>query len=270
MSAAPGANVDAILLRLQGWLERVARAPSPYAFPVSDYRERNQVDDPIIRQLGAMMVRNKTEPAVLQEMADVLGWHDAAARIRPSTRKSIRRGDFGEALASELLCLEGYHVPVRKLRYQVDPEQSLHGTDIVAFALDDGDVRDLHFVEGKLRTFKDLPAGVNAHDQLKHDRSAGYADTLMFIAERLRETDPPLYDAFRAYLRQRDQPRRGSSGIFLVWDGSVWDDDVLQRVHEVDDRIDPLDVRVVHVADLAAVIEAAYVTIDAEVFDDGS
>jgi hypothetical protein len=74
-------------------------------------------------------------------MARALGWQDALARLRRG-RESIRRGDFGEALACEILeAVDDLSVPIRKLRYQTDPEHTLHGTDVVGFQLrDDGSV----------------------------------------------------------------------------------------------------------------------------------
>jgi len=229
-------------------------------------------DEETIRQLGQMMVRNKTDPGVLQQMADAIGWADAAARLRSSRRVGLRRGDFGEVLAAELLgAFEGYRVPVRKLRYQTDPEQTMHGTDIVGFEMaDEGQIADLHFVEGKLRTVRDLAAGVEAHQQLADDRTSGYADTLSFLADRLAETDGALFAVFVSYLAERGRAERGSHGIFLVSDAAVWDEDGLVRINQLEDLLDPIHVRVVRVANLSALVERSYDVAGADVVDDGS
>lgn len=69
-------------------------------------------------------------------------------------------------------------------------------------------MEDLHFLECKLRTFRDLTAGVEAHNQLLNDRLAGYADTLMFLADRLHETNPVLLEAFERYLGLEERAAR--------------------------------------------------------------
>jgi hypothetical protein len=262
--------LDGAELALDAWLSGSARSPSPFHFDVSDFTESGR-DRGTLHGLGQMVVRAKTDPSVLERMADVVGWPDAAARLRRG-RVGIRRGDFGEALASELLEVFGnLRVPVRKLRYQTDPEQAMHGTDIVGFAIGkDGEIEDLHFVECKLRTYRNLPAGVEAHNQLAKDRAAGYADTLMFLADRLAETEPMLFDAFMSYLKGRARPERGTHGIVLVWELAEWDEDVLTRVNEVESLINPLHIRVVQLGKLATLVEEVYDAIGADVVDDGS
>lgn len=106
---------------------------------------------------------------------------------------------------------DSYVVPIRKLRFQSDPEQTLHGTDIVAFRIaQDGTIDELHFLECKLSTIRNLARGVEAHNQLVDDRSQGYADTLAFLGERLGETHPALFQAFLAYLADRDRKEAGA------------------------------------------------------------
>ena len=158
---------------LNAWLDFTTRTSKPFPFDVSDLAEHVVPDVDLVRALGQIVLRAKTDPAVLDRMAQVVGWGDATSRLRRSRRPGVRRGDFGEALACEALeVFESFSVPVRKLRYQMDPEQTLHGTDIVAFKLNGHDrVQDLHFVECKLRTFRNLPAGVEAHQQLVDDRA---------------------------------------------------------------------------------------------------
>jgi hypothetical protein len=253
------------------WLHGVARKPSPYGFEVTDLAERTQPGPDVVAGLGEIMVVAKTRPEVLERMARALGWEDALARLRRG-RKGVRRGDFGEAIACEILeAVDLLSVPIRKLRYQTDPEHTLHGTDVVGFQLgNDGSLEDLHFLECKLRTFRDLTAGVKAHDQLSNDRLAGYADTLMFLADRLYETAPVLLEAFESYLGERDRPERGSYGIMLVWDSAGWDEDVLARVDEIDDRLSPLHTRIALVSELAPLIEKVYDSVGAQVVDDGT
>lgn len=256
---------------LTAWLGHVNRNPSPYSFEVTDLPEQVSPTPEIVAGLGEIFVRAKAKPEVLERMAQAVGWDDAMVRLRRG-RKGVRRGDFGEAVACETLeVFNGLRVPIRKLRYQLDPEQTLPGTDIVGFHLkDDGSIADLHFMECKLRTFRDLPVGVEAHDQLSEDRKAGYADTLMFLAERLDEVEPDLGHALENYLAERDREERGSYGVMLVSETAAWDEDVLDRIEEKENRLHPLHVRVLLAADLANLVERVYDSIGAEVIDDGT
>lgn len=256
---------------MHAWLERAERNPSPYKFAVSDLSERLRPNSELVADLGEIMIRTKAVPEVLERMAEALGWDDAMVRLQRG-RTGIRRGDFGEAIGCEALeVFDRLRVPIRKLRYQTDPEQTLHGTDIVGFRMNDDDsIADLHFVECKLRTYRDLGVGVEAHDQLKEDRSAGYADTLMFLADRLSETEPGLLDAFEHYLSERNRAERGSYGVILVYDSAPWDEDVLVRIEEIQESLSPLHLRVLLAAELPDLVEKVYDSIAAQVIDDGT
>ena len=258
--------------RLADWLSHTPRGSSRLRFAVSDLTQRFDWDSEVVGQLATLMIRAKTNRAVLESMADALGWADAGARLRRSQRQGMRRGDFGEALAVAVLeDFEGYHVPVVKLRYQTDPEQSLHGTDVVAFEVSEqGKVRGLHFVECKLRTSADLAAGVEAHEQLAADRRGGFADTLMFLADRLAEIEPDLFMAFKEYLADRGREERGTYGIVLVWERAAWDEDVLVRIDEVPQLLDELHVRVPLLNNLGSLIEQTYDALDVAVLENGS
>jgi hypothetical protein len=257
---------------LTEWLQHVPRVPSPYRFATSDVIEQWHGDDSISRLLGQMVARTKTDPAVLERMAHAVGWADALSRLRRSRLLGLRRGDVGEVLATEVIeAFEGYRVPIRKLRYQTDPEQALHGTDVVGFEVtSDGKVEALHFLECKLRTYRDLAAAVDAHTQLASDRLSGFADTLMFLADRLAETDPEFLQSYLDYLGERTRSERGTYGICLIWEAGLWDEDVLARLDELATLVSPLHARTIRVSDLAQLVEQAYAHIGVEVIDDGT
>lgn len=95
--------MDEIGSALTAWLENSPRSPSPFRFEVSDLGERAAPDRDTVGCLGRIVLRAKTDPPVLERMANVLGWSDAASRLRRSGRLGVRRGDFGEALACDVL-----------------------------------------------------------------------------------------------------------------------------------------------------------------------
>jgi hypothetical protein len=122
----------------------------------------------LIAGLATLMASNKSDPQVTADLLAAAGWAPAIAALRKG-RISVRRGDFGEVLAAEAAeDFDGLVVPVRKLRYQIDPNQTLPGSDVVAFVFsDDGsdELDDLEFIESKYRTNPPTDIAVDAHER---------------------------------------------------------------------------------------------------------
>lgn len=110
------------------------------------------------------------------DLLEAAGWVVAGAAVATG-RISVRRGDFGEVLAAEAVeAFDDLVIPVRKLRYQIDPNQPLSRADIVAFELEaDGEVDGLQFTESKYRTAPSNSVIVDAIDQLEVDRRRQFA-----------------------------------------------------------------------------------------------
>lgn len=233
---------------------------------VTEARER-PVDH--VSALARLLADAKIELELLEEMEDVLGWEDAAVRLRFG-QPSVRKGEFGEVLVTAVLEeFDGLVVPIRKLRYQIDPEQTLPGNDVVAFDVgDDGALDRVVFVECKLRTRRDLPAGTDAHTQLVEDRDKGFADIIGFVYARMREAAHPLLPAFRDYLRSRSREERGEYAIGLIWDSDTWAEAVIERVSDLPDRLDPLSASIVRFNGLQALAEAVFAEAELALADD--
>ena len=206
-----------------------------------------------IAYLANLLSEAKIDPDLLAEVSGLLGW-----RVTPG-RPSVRKGEFGEIVIAAILEeFEGYIVPVKKLRYQIDPEQTLPGNDLLCMAFaDDGSLESLLFVECKLRTTRDLPAGTDAHEQLLDDRERGFADILTFIIARLYEQESPLLPLLTDYLRIRAASGH-SYGIGLVWESSQWDERVLGRVAALDPLLDPLAITVTGVSGLTGLVDEVF------------
>src|ERR1700694_3634964 len=124
---------------LGSWLRSADRSPPPYRFSVVDVIEIAEPDNAIRESISLMLCEEKATLEVLRDLESAIGWSHASARVRRSRTRELAVGDFGEALVNAHLETElGLHIPVRKLRFQIDPEQSLHGTDHVALELEEG------------------------------------------------------------------------------------------------------------------------------------
>ena len=158
-------------------------------------------------ELANFMRDSYTVPAYLADIAARYG-HEKVRdilRSRTGTLSSVRRGDFGEAVTVEYLkTVEGYHIPVIKLRYKMSANQTLPGTDCIAFRFSNNKLVKVAFVESKLRTTKDLAVAVQGTKQLQQDADSANPEILTFIAHRLREIGDPFTELIESYIFDRD------------------------------------------------------------------
>jgi hypothetical protein len=244
------------------WL--VPETASGAGFEAITHSEADRPDD-LAEQLAAMIAAAKCNLDTLRRLLKRVGWLKASARLAPSKRVAGRHGDFGEVLAIGLLeSFAGVHVPVVKLRTQTDPEQSLHGADVVGFHLSLGTegqlvVHDLEFVETKCRTSRDKQQAAKAHQQLADDRDAQFADTIEFLLLKLEELgNLELLEAYESFLASREGDLEGRYRITLIFDEEVWMDDELAELPDPHELCTPLTVEVVLVEGLADLIEATW------------
>lgn len=252
---------------LEAWCASQPRAPGEFPFAVSDITEGRGWDEPVVTRLAQRAVHAKSDLEALHEMAAALGMDIPMARLRASKLQSLRRGDCGEVLAAaHLEVSEGLQVPVPKQRFQIDPEQSLHGTDIVALEVADDVVIALHLVEVKLRASRvDNRAALAAHDELVEASATHFSDVLSLTLEYLRRADQPLYLALMTYLRDRDERNRNDYGIYTVFETGHWREAVLEVLGRLgDDLVAPLTVRAWRIDHLADLVEAIHTAITPE------
>ena len=204
-------------------------------------------DDPnaAVETLAAWVAGAKADPTVTADLLAAAGWEVAVAPLQRG-RVSVRRGDFGEVLAAEAIeALDGLIVPVPKLRYQIDPNQTLPGGDVTALAINDnGGIKSLHLTESKYRSSPNAGILVEAIEQLEADRRDKFATTVNFLAQRLHETNLDLYERFMTYLKSRKR-RADTYGVCLTCDSTQWSESSLQNVIQLPDVLRPLLVRVI-------------------------
>lgn len=239
-------------------------------FGLSSVTEIAAEREDLVDALATWVADNKTDPAVTADLLEAAGWAVAGAAVAPG-RISVKRGDFGEVLAAEAIkAFDGLVIPISKLRYQIDPNQTLPGADIVGFDLDDdGDVNGLHFSESKYRTVPPKAIIVEAIEQLADDRQRQFATTIHFLANRLRETNLDLYERFVSYLKKRDD-RTDSYSVCLTCDDEKLTNDLIDEVDDLPEVLQPMMLRVVPLHAAVDLIDAvcAKLTYDLDPADD--
>jgi hypothetical protein len=218
----------------------------------------------VLEGLVEATINNLSDSAYLKEVAGLIGW--TADQITP-TVEAIRRGDFGEILATCVLEeLEGLTIPVRKLRFKVVRNQTLPGNDIVGFQMRGEEIGEVWICESKLRTGPDADAIGEAHSQLIRARERRLPEILDFVGRRLFSEGPRhLSEAFVRYLGARDGgPDRNA--IMAVWEREAWRDDFL-TYHPEADQLALLKIHIIKLTGLADLIEVVYSSIDVALAD---
>lgn len=250
------------------WLEPIPRADSDFSFQVTDLEETSSVPSP--DELANLMRDSYSVPDHLADIAARYGYEKVRdiLRSRTGTLPSVRRGDFGEAVTVEYLkTVEGYHIPVIKLRYKMSANQTLPGTDCIAFRFSDDKLVKVAFVESKLRTTRALAVAVEGAKQLQQDADSANPEILTFIAHRLREIGDPFTELIEAYIFDRD-PKLDEFLLMILHENAIWDERILENLEDENLDLEPLQVYVAKIAGLRQLADATFSELDVEVVED--
>lgn len=251
-----GGEVEVNLL--DQWLGHGMRDPAYYSdFSVIDIIETCTVSQDVKNHLVDLLLTSMMDPALARAAETRLGWRSRSAMIasRVPTDEKVRRGDFGEVLASAILeQFHGYLTPLKKLRHKPTGNQTLRATDVLALKLSsDGSLAEVCFVECKLRTARDNMVAVDASKQLKEDYDSNYPSILTFMMEELLKQgeDDPTFLAFCSYLEDRqDNRNKDSYRLSLCFERSEWRELVLTNLDESSATLPELLVHVVLIGEL--------------------
>jgi hypothetical protein len=104
------------------------------------------------------------------------------------TNPSTRKGNLAEIILAEYISSAGaLKLPVYRLRYNPNVDQSMKGDDVLAFDLDSVPVR-LVVGETKFRTISSKTAVIEIIEGLVRSHRGGIPISLQFVADRLFDT----------------------------------------------------------------------------------
>jgi hypothetical protein len=118
-----------------------------------------------------------------------LGLEDVQSLMkRFPTNPSTQKGNLAEVVLAEYIAASnGVSVPVYRLRYNPNVEQSMKGDDVLAFDLDSNPVRVI-VGESKFRTISTKKAVADIVEGLVRSHKGRIPASLQFVADRLFET----------------------------------------------------------------------------------
>jgi hypothetical protein len=100
---------------------------------------------------------------------------------------TTQKGNFAEVFLAEYLCsTTEAELPIYRLRYNPNLEQSMKGDDVLLFDMDSDPVRII-VGESKFRGIPDKQAVIDIVDGLVRSNKAGLPISLMFVSDRLFE-----------------------------------------------------------------------------------
>lgn len=173
---------------------------------------------------------------------------------------ATRRGDWGEVLCGLILDeFRGYKLPVNKLKWKINNERSLFGTDVFAIKENaSGNIESLVYTESKLRTSYSKDIGKEAYQSLYKDNGSSLPDIIDYISRLcFDKRDYEMADKFdNIYLNMKKYNKEFQ--IFLIFDKNTWRKEILDILNDLPPELDHLFVTIVLIDNLKVLIEETY------------
>jgi|Deesub1362A_J573_1020465.scaffolds.fasta_scaffold00077_110 hypothetical protein len=186
--------------------------------------EKNGAREVILEPLTAIIFIHHNDPEEFKQNLQYLGYPEVARELDRRPRdENIRKGNFGEILASEYLRQkEGYLIPVYRLRYSQHSDASPPGDDVLAFKLDQqkGSKKEICIAEVKVRNRFSSEAVKEAYEKIDKSYSGlrPRPKSLLFVISILRKEkkDDIAEKLLNLLNRARGNPFNVRYIIFLI------------------------------------------------------
>ncbi|MHC1761758.1 MAG: Hachiman antiphage defense system protein HamA [Negativicutes bacterium] len=248
------------------WLVEELRESAQFCFSVTDVTEKTPVTENIKKHIAMHLItcyrnpsylktmfQNKT-PNTLEEYLKTLVFvpSDPANQLMQNTRQ----GDWGEVLVSLLLIeLRKLIVPTPKLRWKINNEKSMFGTDVfaISFGTDD-EISQLVYCEVKTRRTYDHQLAVEAYASLYRDNSSSLPQIIDFVARTLFEQK--RYEDATKMLHAFDNidqlPKNYE--IYLIVEKSQWEEKTLSKLNATPPLLPCLNINILLIDDMQSLV----------------
>lgn len=169
----------------QTWLTVEASKQGYVKFMHIPLTEHADLRDQFFDELAQIVFVYHNDPDEFRELVEKLGYKAASSKFnkRPTVDK-VRKGNFGEIIACEYLkIINGFDIPVFRLRWNPNPDTSMRGEDALAFRLDKSGKNEICVVESKVVSQFNSDTVCEAHDQLRLT-----IKSIPFVYSKLRES----------------------------------------------------------------------------------
>lgn len=191
--------------------------------------------DRAVSTIREMLIRHHASPEAhernrrLREAIGRLGFGMEQAKVRlfPET-PNTQKGNLAEVVLAEyVVATEGATLPIYRLRYNTNIDQSMKGDDVLAFDFGEAPVRVI-VGEAKFRAISDTATVKDIVSALSRSQKGGIPVSLQFVAERIYESgNIELGDRILACVRLFAEERLRIDHVgFLLSDSAA-----AERVH---------------------------------------
>ena len=250
------------------WLSSSPRGDNPHSFMVVDIFDTNTVDmDHLVDYLSDRLVGGLVEPERLEQILQKAGLDKLLDQLR--SRVVVRKfpvlvGDFGEILLAEILKeLDGYTIPIAKLRFREKRNWPMRLTDVLAIKHDGQQLIELCLCEVKTRTAwnkKCEQVGLDAYKELENEAAQRIPEIVDFVVDKLRlMQNYDLADVIDTFLLSDDPaafPR--TCIVALLFDSDIWNETVLTNIVSAPVKLDHFSTKVVRISQLRKLIDSSY------------
>lgn len=158
--------------------------------------EREHIETSLARLIHSYHTYSRTDNNLLATLGYPVTAQVLTGDQRPTNADS-RRGHLAEILACEFTRNQfGYDLPVHRLRYNPNPDQSMKGDDILGFrfATNHQDIHNVLVGEAKYRSQYSSTAVVEAHNALyqgfrPYPVSLEFVSTILFLEGNREKSD---------------------------------------------------------------------------------
>lgn len=252
------------------WVRDVRRSQVPFSFSVTDITEHSSVTDNVKKHIARYLLHSYRNPDYLKmrfrdKSPDIFKEYLRNKVFVPGESQSqltqnTRQGDWGEVLSALLLIdLRGLQVPIPKLRWKVNNEKAMFGTDIFAVSIgSEGEISTLVYCEVKTRRTYSHQLAIEAYNSLYTDNGKSLPDIVDFIIRIFYEQQRyDLAEKFGNVWDNIDQYAKNFE-IFLIVEKTEWKEETLQRLHDVPPSLQSLNVNILLIDHLQLFMEDVY------------
>ena len=157
--------------------------------------EENGHSDILLEYMKDVLQKHHISPDALQRHIDLITSLKIANLPTPRSpypqNPTTQKGNFAEVFLAEYLSsTTDAQLPIYRLRYNTNPDQSMKGDDVLLFDLDSNPIRII-VGESKFRSVPDKQSVIDIVDGLVRSNKAGLPVSLMFVADRLFQEGKP-------------------------------------------------------------------------------
>lgn len=253
---------------IKKWINEVPRKPCPYCYSVIDITELDEISDDVKRYISEFIlssfrniehIKRRYKDKPVEKLKEYIA-NNIFAPNDDAFGKNVRQGDWGEIISALVLKdFRGLVLPVFKLRWKVNHEKSMFGTDVFAVKEDEhGNIHKLIYCESKTRRTYSKSVGEEAYNSLYKDNGESLSQIIDFISKVYFEKGNfAISDKYDEIFNNIDKYKKEFQ-IFLILEKSIWNEEVLKTLHDIPPELHDLHVNVLLIENLKDVIEHTY------------